>query len=518
MNADKTIGRIATFALPAAAAALLIAFVAEYLHFYLPWSAPRLAASLGMLHGYPLYSPTETGVINGWIYGPVSALLWLPAGFASTPAGALRAAVAIDFAVLFTPLWFVAHREARNVSFSWQPAACATIAAAIFALFHPTLDYMATELCSDTPAVAFATISCICLTSRRQPAGAVWAAAMIALAVWSKLLVLPVVAAQVVFVAVTSGWRPAVRHALAATLWIAVLGVAFVAAWGFEPIAFNMWQVPFRHLLASGSLDYLREFGRFFLYTSPLWIVILIARLGSGARQPLRSDDCAALLVIVALFSLPGCIVATLKVGGDANSLHPVYYALAAAVAVVPGLISKHRSVGIAVPALITIAMVPIGVDACGKISLYFQGGRLDRNELAFEMARTAPGRYYFPFDPLANLMAEGRMFHVEDGVYSRCLADLPPSQHQIDSGLPPESRIIIYPQGAPRFLMTLIGRRFTRHDDWPWVVFTPATSEPGARDGTPRQDGAKNTGDSTVPSASIEPDLLMAREPTPSE
>jgi len=179
--------------------------------------------------------------------------------------------------------------------------------------------------------------------------------------------------------------------------------------------------------------------------------------------------------VIAALFSLPGCIVATLKVGGDSNSLHPVYYALAAATAVLPGLFSKHRFIGFAVPALITIAMVPIAIDAYGKLSSYVEGGRLDRNELAFEMARNAPGRYFFPFDPLANLMAEGRMFHFDDGVYCRFLADLPPSPHQIDSGLPSEPRIIVYPQGAPRHLVRLVSEQFTQSEEWPWVIFTPS-------------------------------------------
>src|SRR5262245_26516259 len=43
------------------------------------WNGARLAPAMGLVHGYRLYYPATEGPINGWIYGPVSSLAYLPA-------------------------------------------------------------------------------------------------------------------------------------------------------------------------------------------------------------------------------------------------------------------------------------------------------------------------------------------------------------------------------------------------------------------------------------------------------
>ncbi len=68
-----------------------------------PWSEARLAPAIGMWKGWPLFSPADSGPINGWIYGPVAPLLWSPAALAGTPTTALRIAAGIDVILLALP-------------------------------------------------------------------------------------------------------------------------------------------------------------------------------------------------------------------------------------------------------------------------------------------------------------------------------------------------------------------------------------------------------------------------------
>src|SRR5437868_1701714 len=56
------------------------------------WSSCRLAASLRLAYGFPLYTPQGGAMLNDWMYGPVAPLAYLPAALAKTPLGALQIA------------------------------------------------------------------------------------------------------------------------------------------------------------------------------------------------------------------------------------------------------------------------------------------------------------------------------------------------------------------------------------------------------------------------------------------
>src|SRR6478736_1596258 len=43
------------------------------------WNGGKLAPIVAMTRGYSLYQDPKTGVMTAWIYGPVPALLFLPA-------------------------------------------------------------------------------------------------------------------------------------------------------------------------------------------------------------------------------------------------------------------------------------------------------------------------------------------------------------------------------------------------------------------------------------------------------
>src|SRR6187399_573849 len=76
--------------LPLSAAMLLIvAWVRIGSSPYDDWSAARTAPAVGWAIGIPLYYASGQGPASDFIYGPVGAVLRLPAALASTPTGAV---------------------------------------------------------------------------------------------------------------------------------------------------------------------------------------------------------------------------------------------------------------------------------------------------------------------------------------------------------------------------------------------------------------------------------------------
>ncbi|HEY5226985.1 MAG TPA: hypothetical protein VIJ19_00520, partial [Opitutaceae bacterium] len=69
-----------------------------------------------------------------------------------------------------------------------------------------------------------------------------------------------------------------------------------------------------------------------------------------------------------------------------------------------------------------------------------------DVNESAYDFDRAHPGYAYFPWDPLAALMAENKYYHFEYGVQDRILAGRTPGRAQVAEGIPVHLRLVVYP------------------------------------------------------------------------
>ena len=56
------------------------------------------------------------------------------------------------------------------------------------------------------------------------------------------------------------------------------------------------------------------------------------------------------------------------------------------------------------------------------------------------------PGRTYFPYNPLAVLLAEGKLTHFDHALWDRELAGFPVSAEQFAAGLPSGYELVAYP------------------------------------------------------------------------
>lgn len=422
------------------------------------WNGARTAPSVAMTRGLPLYVGPDEGAIASTYYGPVKALLFLPAGLARTPTGAILIAGALNALLLLIPLAlvgrFLAHGERRPTwRESWWGLA---LGAGLLPLVTPTLE-MVSNLHVDGPAVGLGLMSCLLLaggngppSSRRQASAALFAV----LAVWSKQVEAPLVLAQVVWVAWRWGKAPAVRYlAWTAGLGLAA-GAAFVACFGWRAMSFNLLVLP-------ATLPYRRDPATILLaalelaiHCAPFLLLPLLA-LRTRAHDTRASsawlrDAPWSLLLLVALFIVPTSMAGRLIVGGHLNSFHSVYYVLAATVAVAVGWCARLtvRLGPVRLHALAALVIMTTAL-ATARLGTRIPFALLESNpfQQAYAIARAYPHQVYFPWQTLSTLMAEGELHHFEYSVGDRVNAGLTPTDAHWRAHLPSDLRYVAYRQ-----------------------------------------------------------------------
>lgn len=68
----------------------------------------------------------------------------------------------------------------------------------------------------------------------------------------------------------------------------------------------------------------------------------------------------------------------------------------------------------------------------------------MKKNQQAVEFLRRHPGKAYFPWYPLATLLAEGRLDHFEYAVVDRFLAGAEPSREHVLAHVPPRMTMLV--------------------------------------------------------------------------
>src|SRR4029079_8110971 len=117
------------------AAALICITLARMCHLAsIDWMGGKLAPIIGITKGYPLYQNPDTGVMTGWIYGPVGALVFLPAALSNSLTTCGFIGTTIAALVYFVPaVWLLYLANGRKVTplfamallvFAWLPMVC----------------------------------------------------------------------------------------------------------------------------------------------------------------------------------------------------------------------------------------------------------------------------------------------------------------------------------------------------------------------------------------------------------
>lgn len=414
----------------------------------LDWNGSRLAPTFALVYGYPLYAPPDSGPILNHVYGPVAALAFLPAAVFHTPTPAILAAGALQVTFVFGALLGFAWIVGRHLGADGRLALAAGLAACLLMTRYPGPAYWLTMVHADGPSLAFGLLACALLVARDDAppsrAALLGSALAAALAVWSKQTAAPLPAALVLAVWLAHGRALALRYLVALLACGAALALIFFAWFGPRPMLFNMFQLVSTHpwyrpgvtglAITTGLL--LASIGELLAAGALLLALAWTTR----AAAPGRWRAWLAPLLAIPLLLPTGALGAN-KVGGEANAFQSVYYLLALLAALLVDLGARRRAARL------------LAWTACAlAIAAAWHAGRVlppqpraplweNRQQQAYEFARRHPGEAYFPWAPLASLLAEGRLYHFEYGMIDRYLGGYEPRPEHLRAHLPPRLR-----------------------------------------------------------------------------
>jgi hypothetical protein len=466
-----------TAVLAASAALPLLVFAARALTAFslIPASdmnASHVATSVALARGWRIYlGSRDDGPILDFMYGPLTAIAFLPSTLASSLSAMLLVGGLLTLVYFFGPMAWL-HLGSRA-----GPAAGAA-GLACFALLvfrDPALSYSGFYIHADAPALGLAACACKLLLVSRERASSlahVGSAACAVLAAWTKQTAAPIVLALPLWVLLADGGRAALRYTASLALVGSIVALVFAVSFGVEPLVFNMLVLPSRHPwhdeATHGKLGTALFWLRILAVQNrwPAALLAAAALLGASGARGLRAW-CGAnpwtLLLLTGLLMVPTSVMGSAKVGGYLNSHSFASYFLlgAATLGLTEAARAGARSSRLAKAALAGLALALAASDIVDRSryeALRVAIGRLgswsdNPQTAAYEFARAHPGEVYLPWNPLASLLADGVLYHSDFGIWDRELAGQPPADDLWRQHLPPRMRFVAFRSGIGRSL-----------------------------------------------------------------
>jgi len=418
-----------------------------------PWTSIRLAPAFALAHGYPLY--------------PVA---YLPSVLAHEPGSAVATATVLAHLFILVPAGLIFSLLGKRLAgglpvhwlFFWLFFALVTHLA-------PSLVYVTAGVHADAPAFGLFLLACYAVlraegaTVAGQTRWLLAAGIAAGLSAACKLNLAAGMVALLVWTLRFFGWKRA-----AAFLCAGALAALTVYSWavlrdGLAPVLLNLGQpakmpwFTFRDselASLSGSSHEFPEklrtfliFGRDYLkiYGAIALAVILIGFFPRESAEPDRPRRLVWFFLFLSLFLLPASIASISKYGGDVNSraLVSLPLALAALFALTSVVQRGHRGAIAATYAALAGAIFMVALplkDGWAKLST------TPTLVEAHAVISADPGRWYFPYDPLAHLLVEGKFRPNMDVVYSYAASGFPVDESAFRSSLPENLRYVAIP------------------------------------------------------------------------
>ncbi len=452
------------------------------------WNATRLAPAVAVGFGIDPYCAPDAGSIQSTMYPPGTYLAFLPTALAETPTKAILGASVLNLLYLSVAP-FLLFLGSASPGRSRRLLALLGIATLLLAAnYLQPLSKHVTKIHADAPALFFAVSGCAVVLRRstRSPLFPWLIAGCLCLAVWCKQTLFATAIAIPVYVAWRDGWRPMAK--LLGCMAVLGAGLGIVTVIWFSPSNLFFQTVtlpsrfPFKPVGWSGEIDKFLELGWptfVALGGAWLWHRLFASRVSTNPlsqeseksapvvgspdstnpdpeqssrpaahqAQP-DSSHATGLLLLVALFLTPMSLVAHAKYGGQANSYHNLFFLQCAAICALVSAASRPSILG-AIP-LLALACT-LGVHTATRMSddsLQQKWNDLASNpqQVAYEYSRENPASVWFPWNPLSNLLAEGRLDHQERAIADWMVAGEDLQAERLLATIPPTVSVIAYP------------------------------------------------------------------------
>lgn len=444
------------------------------------WNDVRLARGFALRYGYPLYPARDAHApIIGTMHGPVSHVLYSALAFLKDPTRAMLAGCMLSCLLYLAPLAWIHLRMGGPGRGGRLGGAYGFGAASAVLLATGGSRYAIVNIHVDACALCCAMLAAGILAVGKRPLP--WSALAVSaglsmLAVASKQTLAPIPIALACFLVAADGWAAFWRYVAAQV--VAGLAIAGAILASFRPPAdllFNTYVLATHRprTLAAGArmlegVATLRnELAPAVAPLVFLMAVLILDRAG-GIRERISSNRWLV-FAAVALFQTPLTLRAWSSAGAADNHLGVV--TLFVTLAATAGLTALWRRDGAGLaPRALMAAVLLSRIYIPWSLPASLRAIDSNPTATAFRYDRRFPGRAYFPLNPLAVLLAEGKLTHFDYALSDREEEGFPVSEEQFACGLPAGFELVAYPpQFEPR--AQVIQR---------WLKGLPRGSEPG--------------------------------------
>jgi hypothetical protein len=405
------------------------------------YNGTRLAPTFGLLRGYHLYYQVGEGPLLSTLYGPVTAIFYLPATITHTPNGAVLVGSCITAIACFSSLAWL-HFSCKKEPTDQTICVFGFMVSAFIVLFDPALRYSCINIHADGPGLALASGSCasIFYGERKQSNFHLFLAALLSvLAIWGKQMFVVVPAVLALYLLIAEGWSRFLRfsaYVLLVGVPSVILVMLFFGRAAFVDLVWIPGHQPWRYpskivAFLQSSRELTREALPWaILPFSFLLYKVTTSRLTFAAVREWLKQNPWAMLLMVGLAEVPFSISGYIKMGGDVNSFSFALFFLCAAntlmlikLANSPSDSVRHFSCAslLALAGLLGWSEGPVIL----RIGASAASLSLAEQQVAYRFIRQNPEVAYFPNFPLAHLMAQGKLYHDTTGVIDRELAGL---------------------------------------------------------------------------------------------
>lgn len=422
-------------------------------------------------------------------YGPLYPLAYLPSVVARHPQSAVAVATVLAHVFVLAPAGLIfsllGKWQSEDQSVRHVPWSVLLLLFGLITHLVPSLTYVTTGVHADAPAIGLFLLACYAVLRAQSDGDAnkmrwlVGAGLAAGLSAACKLNFAALTVALLIWVARFFGWKRAAFF-LSASL-LAALTVYLVAVWrdGFSPVLLNLSEPGRMPWFTVGEIetisptgsshelsekiqtffafgrDYLKVYGPIALAT--IVVLSLLQREKAGTDA---TNRVAWFFLFLSLVLLPASIVSISKYGGDVNSRALVSLPLTlAAIAALAALIQRgHRSATVALYAALAGAIFMVALplkDGWAKAS----SNQTPTLVEAYNVISTDPGRWYYPYDPLAHFLVEGKFRPNMDVIYSYAASGSPVDPAAFHSELPENLRYIAVPPSVGSWGVTEIRR-----------------------------------------------------------
>jgi hypothetical protein len=338
----------------------------------------------------------------------------------------------------------------------------------------PSLAYVTTNVHVDAPALGLFLMGSYFLLRAQEvnrklsDRFTVLAGVFAGLSVSCKLTLLAGVFALVLFALWSLDWKRAAGLALSAILTVCIVYGWIIVRDGFPAVIFSIrvlarfpW-AKHNFVLGFATLPdtsmrisekvltsvvlvraYLRDYGILIIATLTL---IRLPKHQDAHKDALPSNQLVWLFLLIAVIVMPASVASVAKYGGAVNSraIFTLPLTLASIFALWATVHRADLSGGVATCAALMGAVIIVALSVPGKLKMINFGRSI--MEEAYATIKAHPSQCYFPYDPLAHLLAGDRFRPNVDVIYSYAVGGLPVNKVAFDASMPQGIKYVMAP------------------------------------------------------------------------